>query len=131
MGGRDAEAGEVLDRAIAAVRRHRGRKPALAVAERTEPRQLGPGFGQEILAGDPEVGDAVADELDHVVRPDEQDVEIEVPNAGHQAALVVLEDEARVSQQLDARLDEAALVGNGQTEPLAPLERGHDSRPAG
>src|SRR4029079_18660402 len=102
-----------------------------AVAERARALQLGARLGEEVLARDAEIGDAVTDELDHVVRPDEEDVEIEVPNASDQAPLVLLEDEPRVAQQLDRRLEQPALVGHGEAQALPRLEGRHDSRPAG
>ena len=110
-----------------------GGEAALAVAERAQARQLGAGLGEEVVAGDPEIGDAVADELDDVVRPDEEDVEVEVPDPRDEAPLVLLEDEAGVVEQLDRRFDEAALVRDGEPQPvrLGPLERVHRSRPAG
>ena len=57
------------------VRRHGRGKAAAAVAERAQDGQLGAGLGEEVLAGDPEVGHAVADELDDVVRAHEEDVD--------------------------------------------------------
>ena len=104
---------------------------ALSVAERSQTRQLGAGLGEQVLARDAEIRDAVPDELDDVVRPDEQDVQVEVPDARDEAALVLLEDEPGIAQQLDRRLDEPALVRDREPEPVATLERGHRSRPAG
>ena len=65
-----------------------------------------------------EVGHAVADELDDVVRPDEQDVEVEVLDAGDEAPVVLLEDEAGVVEQRERRLDEPALVRDREAEAL-------------
>ena len=78
------------------------------------------------MPGDPEVGDAVADELDDVVRADEQDVELEVLDARDEAAVVLLEDEAGVVEQLERRLDHPPLVGDGEAEALP-----HRSPPVG
>ena len=64
----------------------------------------------------PEVRDAVADELDDVVRPDEQDVEIEVLDARDEAPVVLLEDEARIVEQPQRRFDEPSLVRDRQSE---------------
>ena len=86
VGRRDAQAGEVLDAPVRRVVGDRGREPAPAVAERADPRQLGAGLGEEVDAGDAEVGDAVADELDDVVRPDEQDVEVVVLDAARRGS---------------------------------------------
>ena len=130
MGGRDAEAREVVELAEGAVGGDRRGQPALAVAEGPKPGQLRPGLGQQVLARDAQVGDAIPDELDHVVGPDEQDVEIEVPDAGDEASLMLLEHKTGIAEQLDGRLDETALVRDGQAEPFAPLERRHRSRPA-
>src|SRR6185503_17135664 len=88
VGGRDADAAQVTELAIRAVGGDGGGKPALAVAEGAESRQFRAGLREEVLPGDPEVGDAVADELDHIVRADEKDVEVEVPNPRDEAPLV-------------------------------------------
>ena len=71
----------------------------------------------------PEVGDAIADELDHVVGPDEEDVEIEVLDARDEAAVVLLEDEAGIVQQGERRLDQPALVRDGETEARRLIAR--------
>ena len=71
---------------------------------------------EEVDAGDPEVGDAVADELDHVVGPDEQDVEVVVLDERDEAPVVLLEDEAGVMEQPQGRLDEPALVGDREAQ---------------
>ena len=70
------------------------------------------------IAGDPEVGDAVADELDDVVRPHEQDVEVVVLDARDEAPVVLLEHEAGVVEQAQGRLDQPALVRDGEPEAL-------------
>ena len=124
VGGRDAQAGQVRRSSrYGAVGRDGGGEPAAAVAEVADPGQLGAGLGQQVDAGDPEVGHAVADELDDVVGPDEQDVEREVLDACDEAAVVLLEDEPRVVEQRERRLDEAALVGD--------RERGGGGRSSG
>ncbi len=82
VGGGDAQAGEVLEPARRGVGRDGGRQPAAAVAELPDARQLRAGLHQQVDAGDAQVGHTVADELDDVVRPDEQDVEIQVLDAG-------------------------------------------------
>ena len=51
-----------------------GGQPAPPVPEVPDPRELGTGLGEQVDAGDADVGDAVADELDDVVRAHEQDV---------------------------------------------------------
>ncbi len=107
------------------VGRDRGDEPAAAIAEVAEARQLGRGLRQEIHAGHPEIGDTVGDELDDVVRPDEQDVEVEVLDACDEAPIMLLEDEAGVVEEGQRRLDEPALVGDGQAEAVA-----HQRRPA-
>ena len=116
VGRRDPQAGEVLDGLVRRVVRDGRGEPAAAVAEDADARQLGAGLAQEVDAGDPEVGDAVADELDDVVRPDEQDVEVEVLDARDQAAVVLLEDEAGVVEQPQRRLDEPALVRDREAQ---------------
>jgi hypothetical protein len=118
MGGRDPKAGQVLDGLVRGVGRDRGGEPALAEAEGSEPRQLGARLNEEVDAGDAEVGDAVTDELDHVVGPDEQDVEVEVADAGDEAPIVLVKDEAGVMQEIQRRLDEAALVRYRQPQSL-------------
>ena len=126
VGRRDAEAGELLDRRVRRVRRDRGGEAAGAVAERAEAGQLRAGLDEEVDAGHAEVGHAVADELDDVVRPDEQHVEVEVLDAGDEAPVVLVEDQPCVVEQRERRLDEPSLVGDGQTEALS-----HRSVPAG
>ena len=92
------------------------REPAASVAERSDHGQLGAGLVEEIDAGDPEVGHPVADELDHVVGPDEQDVEVVVLDQRDQASVVLLEHQAGVMQQPQRRLDEPALVGDREAQ---------------
>ena len=130
VGRGDPQAGQVLDGLLGRVGGDGGRQPATAVAEGPDARQLGAGLGQQVDAGDAEVGHAVADELDDVVRAHEQDVEVEVLDARDQAPVVLLEHEARVVQEPQGRFDEPALVRDGQPEAfphrsvpaLRPLE---------
>ena len=63
-----------------------------------------------------EVRDAVTDELDDVVRADEQDVEVVVLDEGDEAPVVLLEDEAGIVQQAQRRLDEPALVWDREAQ---------------
>ncbi len=118
MGGRDSQAGELLDAGLRRVVGDRRGEPAATVAELADAWQLGTGLGQEVDPGDPEVGDPVADELDDVVRAHEEDVEVEVLDARDEAAVVLLEDEAGIVQQAQGRFDQAALVGDRQPEAL-------------
>ena len=110
VGGRDPEARKVLDRPVGAVGGDGRGEPAPAIPEVADARELGAGFAQQVDTGDPEVRDAVADELDDVVRADEQDVQVEVLDARDQAPIVLLEDEARVVEQPQRGLDEPSLV---------------------
>ena len=116
MSGRDAQAGEVVDRGQLRVVGDGGGKTAAAEAEGPDLRQVGAGLAQEVEAGDPEVRDAVAHELDDVVGPDEQDVEIVVLDQGDQASVVLLEHQAGVVQQPQRRFDEPALVGDREAQ---------------
>ena len=116
VGGGDAEAGQVLDGLVGRVVRDGGGEPAAAVAERPDLGQLGAGLAQQVDAGDPEVRDAVTDELDDVVRANEQDVELVVLDEGDEAPVVLLEDEAGIVQQAQRRIDEAALVGDREAQ---------------
>ena len=77
-------------------------------------------------ATDAQIRHAVAHELDDVVGPDEQDVQVEVLDPGDQAAVVLLEDEPGVVQQEQGRLDQSALVGDRQAQAVS-----HRSVPAG
>ena len=83
-----------------AVVRDGGGQPAAAVAERrgraAARRRSRSSRSMPVM---PEVGDAVADELDDVVRAHEQDVEVEVLDARDEAPVVLLEDEAGVVEQ--------------------------------
>ena len=117
--GRDAQARKVLDRLVRGVVRDGRREPAAAVAEVADARQLRAGLGEQVDAGHPEVGDPVADELDDVVGPHEQDVEVEVLDARHEAAVVLVEDQPGIVEQPQRRLDQPALVGDGEAEALA------------
>ena len=119
MGRGDAQARELLDRLVRGVGRDGGGEPALAVAEGSQPRQLGAGLDEEVDAGDAEVGDAIADELDHVVRADEEHVEVEVADARDEAPVVLVEDQACVMQQRQGRLDEPALVRDRKAEAVS------------
>ncbi len=117
-------AGQVLDgpeRAVGGDGRGQSTAP---VAQLADARQLRAGLGQQVDARDPEVGHAVADELDDVVRPHEQDVEVEVLDPRDEAAVVLLEDEAGIVQQPQRGVDHPPLVRDGQPEAL-----GHE--PAG
>ena len=96
-----------------------GGEPAAAVAEGADPRQVGAGLAQEVESGDAEVGDAVADELDDVVGPDEQDVEVVVLDERDEAPVVLLEDEAGVVEQPEGRLDHPALVRDREAKAAA------------
>ena len=116
VGGRHAKAGQVIDGLVGRVVRDGGGEPAAAVAERPDPGKLRAGLTQEVLAGDPEVGDAVSDELDDVVRPDEQDVELVVLDERDEAPIVFLEDEAGVVQQAQRGFDQPTLVRDGESK---------------
>ena len=119
MSGRDAQAGEVVDGGqLRVVRDCRG-ETAAAVAEGPDLRQVGAGLAQEVEPGDPEVCDAVADELDDIVGPDEQDVELVVLDEGDKAPVVLLEHEARVMEQAQGRFDHPALVRDGESQATA------------
>ena len=100
-GGRWRRAGPArsVDRPVRRVVGDGGRKPAAAIAELANPRQLRAGLADQVVAGDAEVGDAVTDELDDVVGPDEQDVEVVVLDLRHEAAVVLVEDQAGVVEQ--------------------------------
>ena len=98
---------------------------ASPIAEVADTGQRGTGLAQEVHAGDPEVGDAVPDELDHVVGPHEQDVEIEVLDTRDEAPVVFLEDEAGVVEQPQRGLDQPPLVGNGESQSVGHGSFGH------
>ena len=72
-----------------------GGEPAAAVAELAQDRQVHAGLGEDVAAGDADLGNGVRDELDHVVGAHEQDVERVVLDARDEAAIVGLEHEAR------------------------------------
>ena len=122
VGGRDPQAGEVVDDLVRRVVGHGRGEAAAAVAQRPDPRQLGAGLAQQVVAGDAEVGHAVADELDDVVGAHEQDVEVVVLDERDQAPVVLLEDEAGIVQEAKRRLDQASLVRDRQ-----PQARSHRS----
>ena len=128
VGRRDPQAGEVLDRPVRAVGRDGGGEPATAVAEVADAGEFGPGLAQQVDAGDAQVGDAVADEFDDVVRPDEQDVEVEVLDARDQASIVLLEDEARIVEQPQRRFDEPALVRDRQSQAFGHFDLSRTER---
>ena len=100
-----------VDGLVRRVVRDRGGEAAAAVAERrgrgAARRRSRLRRSTPVIA---EVGDAVADELDDVVRAHEQDVEVVVLDARDEAPVVLLEDEPGVVEQAQRRLDEAALV---------------------
>ena len=116
VGGGEAEVAQVLDRPGLRVVRDGGFEPAAAVAELGEDRQLGAGLQQQVRAGDAQVRDAVADELDDVLGPDEQDVQREVLDVADERSGVVLEHQAGVTEEVQRGLDEATLVGHREAE---------------
>ena len=118
MGRRDTKSGQILDRLVRGIGRDRRREPALAEAELPKAGQLCAGLHEEVDAGHAQVGDTVTDELDDVVRADEQHVEIEVPDAGDEAPVVLVEDEAGVVEEGERRFDEPALVRDREAEAL-------------
>ena len=128
VGRRDAVAGELGDRLVRGVGRHRGGKPAATVPELAHDRQLRARLGQQVAAGDAQVRHAVADELDHVARAHEQDVERVVLDARHEAAVVLLEHEAGVVEERQRRVDEAALVRHREPEALPHRDGASASR---
>ena len=130
VGRGDSDAGQVLEGLVRRVCGGRGGEPAAAVAEVADAGQFGAGLGEQVDARDADVGNAVADEFDDVVRPHEQDVEVEVLDARDQAAVVLLEDEARVMKQGERRLDQAPLVGDGQSEAVVRRTRSRVHRVA-
>ncbi len=81
-------------------------------------RQVRAGLDEQVDTGHPEVRDAVADELDDVVRADEEDVEIEVLDPGDEAPIVLLEDEPRIVEEGEGRLDQSALVRDREPEAV-------------
>ena len=124
VGRRDAQAGEVLDASGTARRSGRRRRAGSGRSRASRTRgSSAPVSREEVDAGDAEVGDAVADELDDVVRAHEQDVEIVVLDARDEAPVVLLEDEAGVVQEPQGRFDEPALVRDGQPQALALIAR--------
>ncbi len=123
---RDPCVGKVGDRRVRRIDRHCCRQAASTVAEEAQDGQLRARLGEEILAGDAEVGDAVTDELDDVAGPDEQDVEGEVLDPDHEASIVLLEHEAGIVEEFQRRFDQAPLVGDREAEAFA-----HRSAPVG
>ena len=65
-----------------------------------------------------EVGHAVTDKLDDVVRAHEEDVQVEVLDAGDEAAVVLVEHESRIVEKAKGRFDQPALVGDGQPQAV-------------
>ncbi len=98
----------------------------MAVVELPDRRQARFALRQQVHAGDPQVGDAVLDELDDVGGADEQDVELEVLDMGHEPSIVLVEEHPGIAQEGDARFREPALVGDREAEAL-----GHRSEPTG
>ncbi len=116
MGRGDAMPGEIADRSQVGIIGDCDGEPTSAIAEIADPWQLRSGLGKEVEPGDTEVSDAVADELDDVAGPNEEDVERVVLDPRDEAAVVLVEHESRVVEQAQRRFDEAALVGDGEAE---------------
>ena len=119
VGGCHAQAGQILDGLVGRVVRDGCREATPPVAEVTDARQLGARLGQQVDAGDPEVGHAVADELDDVVRAHEQDIEVVVLDPRDEAAVVLVEHESCVVQEPEGRFDEPSLVRDGQSKAVS------------
>ena len=113
-----SQAAQVLDRSIWRVVGDGSGQAAATVPELADPRQLRAGLRQEVDAGDPEVGNPVADELDDVVGSDEQDVELMVLDARHEAAVVLVEYEPGIVEEPKGRFDHPSLVRDGEAEAL-------------
>ncbi len=118
VGGGDAQAAQVFDGPVRRVVGNGGGQAAAPVPELADPWQLGAGLREEVDAGDAEVRHAVADELDDVVRADEQDVEVVVLDAGHEAAVVLVEHESGIVKEPKGGFDHPPLVRDGEPEAL-------------
>ena len=95
-----------------------GGQAASPVPQLADPRQLRAGLREEVDARDPEVGHAIADELDDVVRPDEQDVEVVVLDTRHEAAVVLIEHEPGVVKEPKGGFDHPTLVRDREAQAL-------------
>ena len=116
MRRRNAQSCEVLGGSEGRVVRDRDCEAALPETELAQLRHAGARLGDQIEPGHPEFGDPVGHELDDVVGPHEEDVEIEVLHARHQRPLTGFEDEPGIAQQADGRLDQPALVWNCEAQ---------------
>ena len=130
MGRGNPEAGEIGDVVLRSIREHGCRQPAAPVAKGPHDRQVTVGLRQQVAAGDPEVRHAITDELDDVVRPDEQDVERHVLHVADQASVALLEEEAGVVEQRERGLHEASFVGDCERHSArGAADSGHRAAP--
>ncbi len=82
---------------------------------------------QDVLADDPELADAVADEGRDVVVADEHQLGGEIADAGGQAVLAAFDPKSGIAQQIAARIREAARLLQSDVEARAISE--HCRRP--
>ncbi len=77
---------------------------------------------QDVLADDPELADAVADEGRDVVVANEHQLRGEIADAGSQAVLAAFDPKSGIAQQVAARIREAARFLQGDVEARAVSE---------
>ncbi len=116
MGGGDAPAGELVQGHQVGGVGNRGGEPAAAVAEGDEDFEVGPVLGEEVDAGDTQVGHPVGDQLGDVLGANEEQVDVGVVDLDRQGALGDLEGEAGGGEELLGGVLEAALVGDGEPD---------------
>ena len=80
-------------------------------------------LGEQVLAGDPHIDHVIGDQLGNILRPHEEQVELDVAHPDRERAFGLLEDQPCVAQQRGGRLLEPSFVGNRQ--PEHPLTGGH------
>jgi hypothetical protein len=123
MTRREPKPTEVLETTCRRGRGDRRLEPAASIAQSQEHRQIGAGLGQEVAPRDAEVRHAIPHELDDVVRPHEEDVDRHLLDPRDEGPCPILEDEARVAEQLEGGLLETPLVGHRQAEPPGLQDR--------
>ena len=75
------------------------RQPAVAKPEARRAHPATAVFGEQVLAGDPQIDHVIGDKLGDVLCPNEEKIELDVAHPDRERALGLLEHQAGITQQ--------------------------------